>query len=223
MNVRVLAFASAREAIGASQVEIELADSSRLEDLAQHLKTAYPALGPIWSRLAIALDGEMISADTALWDGVEVALLPPVSGGSGPPLLLVDEPLDASSLARQVGDDGNGATVLFIGTVRNHHQNRPVDKITYDAYRRMAAKKIAAIITDLESSEPGLRVAIVHRLGEILVGDASVAIAVSSPHREASYAASRTALERLKQEVPIWKQEHYEDGETVWREEESLV
>jgi len=79
------------------------------------------------------------------------------------------------------------------------------------------------IISELEASEPGLRVAIVHRLGEIPVGEASVAIAVSSPHRDAAYAASRTALERLKQEVPIWKREHYADGESVWREEESLV
>jgi len=107
--------------------------------------------------------------------------------------------------------------------VRDHHAGRPVAKLTYSAYRPMALAGLRRIVTDLEASGPGLRAAIVHRLGEVPVGEASVVIAISSPHRAAAYEASRTALERLKAEIPIWKREHYADGEAAWREEEPLA
>ena len=133
---------------------------------------------------------------------------------------LVDGPIDVDRVVRSVEDPGFGAVVVFLGTVRNHHAGRQVEKLTYSAYRRMAVDTLARIVSDLESS--GLRASIVHRLGEVPMGEPSVVIAVGSPHRAAAYEASRTALERLKAEVPIWKREHYAEGEAVWREEESL-
>ena len=98
-----------------------------------------------------------------------------------------------------------------------------VGRLTYSAYRSMAESGLLRIVEDLEASAPGLRAAIVHRLGEVPVGEASVAIAVGSPHRAAAYDASRTALERLKTEIPIWKREHYTEGPPLWREEEPLT
>jgi molybdopterin synthase catalytic subunit len=121
---------------------------------------------------------------------------------------------------RSVEAPGFGAVVVFLGTVRNHHAGRTVEKLTYSAYRRMAADTLSKIVSELEAS--GTRVSIVHRLGEVPVGEASVVIAVGSPHRAAAYEASRTALARLKAEAPIWKREHYAEGEAVWREEEAL-
>jgi molybdopterin synthase catalytic subunit len=112
--------------------------------------------------------------------------------------------------------------VSFVGTVRSRHQGRQVRQIDYSGYRPMAAQRLARIVFELEQENPGLRVAIVHRLGSIVVGDASVAIVAASPHRDAAFDACRRALERLKAEVPIWKHEHYADGETAWREEELL-
>lgn len=112
--------------------------------------------------------------------------------------------------------------MIFLGNVRDHHAGRPVAKLTYSAYRPMALEGLRKIVADLEAGAPGLRAAIVHRLGEVPVGEASVVIAVASPHRAAAYEASRTALERLKAEIPIWKREHYADGEEAWREEEPL-
>ena len=121
-----------------------------------------------------------------------------------------------------VSGPGRGAVVIFLGTVRDHHAGRPVEKLTYSAYRPMALEGLRRIVTDLEAAAPDLRAAIVHRLGEVPVGEPSVVIAVGSPHRAAAYEASRTALERLKAEIPIWKREHYADGGAAWREEEPL-
>lgn len=219
MKIRLLAFASAGDALGATETEIELPEGSRVGDLRDRLDRDHPALTPLWPRLAIAVDGRIAGQDEPLRDGIEVALLPPVSGGSGR-AELVDGPIDVDRAVRSVEAPGFGAVVVFLGTVRNHHAGRAVEKLTYSAYRRMAEDTLAKIVSDLEASGP--RVAIVHRLGEVAVGEASVVIAVGSPHRAAAYEASRTALERLKAEVPIWKREHYSEGEAAWREEEVL-
>jgi molybdopterin synthase catalytic subunit len=223
MKIRILAFATAREAIGSGQIELEVAEGSELTDLADLLKDQFPALEPIWARLAIAVDGKISSTSTTLSEGIEVALLPPVSGGSSNHQLLVDTPIDVSSVAESVSTEASGAIVLFVGTVRNHHRDRQVDMIIYDAYRPMAESSLATIVRELQDGNAQIRLNIVHRLGEIRVGEASVVIAVSSPHREEAYRVSREALERLKKEAPIWKQEHYADGAAVWREEESLA
>lgn len=209
-------------------MDVEMPEGSRVADLRARLDREHPAIVPLWPRLAVAVDGKVVSAGEPLRDGVEVALLPPVSGGSGEPALpgvaeLVDGPLDSDRTVAAVSGPERGAVVVFLGTVRNHHAGRPVAKLTYSAYRPMALEGLRRIVTDLEAAAPGLRAAIVHRLGEVPVGDASVVIAIGSPHRAAAYEASRTALERLKAEIPIWKREHYADGEASWREEELLV
>jgi molybdopterin synthase catalytic subunit len=135
---------------------------------------------------------------------------------------LVDEPIDVAAVERRVAAWRCGAVLLFLGTVRDRHQGRPVRLLTYTAYRPMALKTLKRITDELEAATQSLRVEIVHRLGDVPVGEASVLIAVASPHRQAAYEASREALERLKREVPIWKREHYDDGEVAWREEEPL-
>lgn len=235
MKIRLLAFASAGDAVGRETAEVELPAGARVADLKDHLSSRYPELVPLWPRLAVAVEGELAGEETPLADGVEVALLPPVSGGAPEPsplevLLgedaraeLVEGAIDLPAVLARVASPGRGALVLFLGTVRDHHRGRAVERITYSAYQPMARARLAAIVADLEAEYPDLAAAITHRLGEILPGEASVAIATASPHRAAAYAANRRALERLKAEVPIWKQERYADGETVWREEESLV
>jgi molybdopterin synthase catalytic subunit len=225
MKIRLLAFASAGDALGTTETELEIPEGSRVSDLRGRLDRDHPALIPLWPRLAIAVDGQIASPETSLEDGCEVALLPPVSGGSGGDLQadLVDGPIDTGRVVAAVSGPGRGAVVIFLGTVRDHHAGRPVEKLTYSAYRPMALEGLRKIVADLETAAPGLRAAIVHRLGEVPVGEASVVIAIGSPHRAAAYEASRTALERLKAEIPIWKREHYADGEAAWREEESLA
>lgn len=135
---------------------------------------------------------------------------------------LTRAPIDPSSALASVRSGSAGASVLFLGTVRDLHEGRAVVGIDYSAYEAMATRAIARIESELEAATPGLRVAIVHRLGALTVGDASVAIAASSPRRGAAQEATRIALERVKREVPVWKRERYADGGSAWREEESL-
>lgn len=223
MKVRILAFATAASELGASEAEIELADGATVEALRRELAARHPGLEALWQRLAIAVDGELASADTALGDGAEVALLPPVSGGERARALLVEGPIDVEALRTATGHPSCGAVVLFIGSARDHHGGRTVTGLAYSAYRRMAADSLGRIARELEAESPGLRLGIVHRLGEVPIGEASVAIAAASPHRAEAFAATRTALERLKRETPIWKRESYADGSSAWREEEPLA
>ncbi len=224
MKIRLLAFASAGDALGATEMELEMAAGSRVIDLRARLDRDYPKIVPLWPRLAVAMDGRIVSIEEALRDGAEVALLPPVSGGSGELLRaeLVDGPIDTGRVVAAVSGPSRGAVVVFLGTVRDHHAGRPVAKLTYSSYRAMALEGLRRIVADLEAAGNDLRVAVVHRLGEVPVGEPSVVIAVASPHRAAAYEASRVALERLKAKVPIWKREHYADGGAAWREEEPL-
>ena len=241
MRVRLLAFASAGDALGTGELELELPGPARVADLRAWLDARYPALAPLWPRLAVAVNGSIAKSDDPLSEGAEVALLPPVSGGSAgsgsgeegagtaarPRVELVDVPIDPQDVIARVASPACGAVLLFLGTVRDHSRRRneaaaAVLKLTYSAYRPMACQALQRIAADLERATDGLRVAIVHRLGEIPVGEPSVAIATAARHRAAAYDASRQALERLKSEVPIWKLEHYSDGNAAWREEEPL-
>jgi molybdopterin synthase catalytic subunit/molybdopterin converting factor small subunit len=223
MNIRLLAFASAGDALGTNEMEIEMPEGSRVADLRARLDADHPKLQALWSRLAVAVDGRVVTPEEPLTPGAEVALLPPVSGGSGRRANLTDGPIDTDAVVATVAGPGRGAVLIFLGTVRDSHGGRGVEKLIYSAYRTMALEGLERIVADLEASSPGLRAAIVHRLGEVPVGEASVVIAVASPHRAAAYEANRTALERLKTEIPIWKREHYTEGPAVWREEEPLV
>jgi molybdopterin synthase catalytic subunit len=222
MKIRLLAFASAGDALGANELEIEMPEGSRVADLRARLDAEHPKLGPLWPRLAVAVDGRIATPEEPLSPDAEVALLPPVPGGSGRRAALTESPIDTDAVAASVAGPERGAVLTFLGTVRDSHAGRRVEKLTYSAYQKMALEGLERIAADLEAASPGLRAAIVHRLGEVPVGEASVVIAVASPHRAAAYEASRTALERLKAEIPIWKREHYAEGPAVWREEEPL-
>ncbi len=226
--VRVLTFATALDAVGRAETEHDLPDGSTVADLVERLTAAYPGLEPLWPRLAVAVDGEVAGDRTALLhDGAEVALLPPVSGGScgAGARRLRDGAVDANTVASvraRVEDAGKGAVVVFVGNVRNSFGGRAVERITYAAYPAMAERRLERIVNELEAAEPGTRVEVVHGLGTLEVGDASVVIATASAHRRQAYEVNRLALERLKAEVPIWKREHYADGGVAWREEEPL-
>jgi len=126
---------------------------------------------------------------------------------------LTDAPIDATALVTRVMRPSDGAYVLFEGVVRNHHDGHAVESIFYDAYRPMAEKEIARIIDDVSREFPDVAIAVIHRLGLLHVGDSSIAIVCSSPHRAESFSACRALIDRIKQTVPIWKKEKGPDGE----------
>ena len=135
---------------------------------------------------------------------------------------VVEAPIDHAAVLARVADDGNGAETLFVGVVRNLHQGKRVVGITYDCFRPLARKVLAEIAAEAVERWPGVRAAVVHRVGRLEVGEASVVIAIGSAHRAASYEASRHVIEEIKVRAPIWKQEHYEHGSSEWLDGQDL-
>ncbi len=128
-------------------------------------------------------------------------------------IYLTDQTIDTPALVRRVLRPSDGACIVFEGTVRNHHEGHAVESIFYDAYRPMAEKEIEKVIRAVESELPDVAIGVLHRLGELRVGDVSIAIVCASPHRAEAYEASRALIDRIKQTVPIWKKERGPGGE----------
>ncbi len=126
---------------------------------------------------------------------------------------LTDVPIDSADLIRRTMRSSDGACIVFEGVVRDHHEGKAVESIFYDAYRPMAEKEISKIIDDVRTQFPEVAVGVIHRLGQLRVGDASIAIVCTSPHRAEAYEASRLLIDRIKETVPIWKKERGPGGE----------
>lgn len=133
-----------------------------------------------------------------------------------PYVSVVSEPIDVTRVSAMVEHASVGAVSLFVGTVREHNDGRPVTGIDYEAYQPMAQLELARLATEVTAQWPGLRLAIVHRVGTLHVGEASVVIAAAHARRAPALAAAQQTIESLKQRVPIWKREHYVDGERRW-------
>ncbi|HZJ54562.1 MAG TPA: molybdenum cofactor biosynthesis protein MoaE [Myxococcaceae bacterium] len=211
MALTVLYFAAARERAGTAQETVEWAGGP-VRQLLETLAARHPDLRALLPHLRVAVDQEFTSLDAAVPDGAEVALVPPVAGGSDC-FRLSDAPLELEEVVRAVGGPERGGVVTFTGTVRSETRGRRVRSLSYEAYAGMAERSMASIGREIESRWPGSRVAIVHRKGTLAPGEAAVVIAVSAPHRAAAFEGCRHAIERLKADVPIWKKERFEDGE----------
>jgi molybdopterin synthase catalytic subunit len=131
---------------------------------------------------------------------------------------IVNQPIDVAALERRVRTNADGAVLTFSGVVRDHHEGRDVESLHYEAYGDMALSKLRSICEEVASQCDVTDIAAVHRVGDLEIGDVSVAIAVAAAHRDAAYEASREIIERLKREVPIWKRERYRDGKEEWQE-----
>jgi len=201
--VRVRLFAGLRERAGWSERELDGAD--RIADI-------WPALdlGEEPEGLLYALNKEYADRDQLLTDGDEVALIPPVSGGT---FRLTGEPLSLDAVVDEVRSDQAGAIATFIGTTRLQSRGRTVLHLDYEAYKEMAEQVMAQIAAELKGRYDLCEIAIHHRTGRVEIGEASVVIAVSAPHREDALAACKDAIDTLKEQVPLWKKEFYEGGE----------
>ena len=201
--IRVRVFAGLRERAGWSEKELE--DVPTVADVWPKLD-----LGDEPPGLLYAVNHEYADRDNVLADGDEVALIPPVSGGA---FRLTEEPIDPAGVVAEVADDRAGAIATFIGTTRVESRGRTVLHLEYEAYGGMAEKVMAELAESLKSKHELSEVAITHRVGLVEIGDISVAIAVSAPHRAAALAACAEAIDTLKETVPLWKKEVYEGGE----------
>jgi len=203
MRVTVRLFAGLRERAGWSERELD--DVARVGDVWGALD-----LGDEPAGLLYAVNREYAHPERELADGDEVALIPPVSGGA---YRLSAEPLDVAAVVAEVADDRAGGTAVFIGTTRVHSRGRTVLHLEYEAYEGMAEQVMADLAADLERRYDLCAVAIAHRIGHVGIGESSVVIAVSAPHRADALAACKDAIDRLKETVPLWKKEVYEGGE----------
>jgi molybdopterin synthase catalytic subunit len=211
VRVTVRLFAALRERAGAGQREVELPQGATAGDVFAAL-----GIGAEPPGLAYAVNQEYAERSALLTDGDEVAVIPPVSGGESEPLVLLGPgPIDLARLIKHVSGPDAGAIATFTGTVRATARDRDVLDLEYEAYPGMAEREIARIARAAVADHGCLRSAVWHRTGVVAVGEASVAIAISSAHRAAAFAACKQAIDTLKVTVPIWKKERYADGE-IW-------
>lgn len=204
VDVTVLFFAAYREVTGLRETTAEVHAGSTLGDLLDGLMEAYPGLRRHKDSMLMAVNEEFAEIATPLAAGDEVALLPPVSGGSTRRCWIQDVPIDVEALVDLVRDSHAGAVVLFLGTVR---EEPGVGALDYEAYESMAVKQLEQLRATARKTLGVSEMAIVQRTGRLRIGEASVAVACSAPHRQAAFDACAWAMEELKKTVPIWKTE----------------
>jgi molybdopterin synthase catalytic subunit len=240
MRVRVRLFAMQRELAGTREVALDLSDGATVADAWDGLVAIHPVLAPGRDAVRFARNGAYADAGTGLADGDEVAMIPPVSGGADPDersgpmriLELREAPFDASVLGEltdRLATPADGAAVGFLGRTREspgtpapgqeaeaaRHAGRSVQALEYEAHESMAVDVLSAIADEIEARFGVDRLAIVHRVGEVALGEVSIAVVAVAPHRDAAFDAARYAIDETKARAPIWKAERFADGH-VW-------
>lgn len=220
MTIRVLFFAYLRDFTGTPQVELEVPDGATPREVWRTLAARWPELEHQLVHLPVVVEGTVVDLDAVIPPGAEVVWLPPVGGGSGAGdgaavLLarLTAESLDPPRLLSLVSAASCGGIVVFVGEVRSEDESRAVRALTYEAYTPMAEAQLVAVAAEASRQWPAARIALEHRTGRLVVGEASVAIAVACPHRADAFACCRFLIDRLKEAVPIWKREEAAEGE----------
>jgi molybdopterin synthase catalytic subunit len=223
MTVRVLFFGPLREITGNSEETLACQPGDTLASLFDRYATQYPKLAAMRESIVLARNRELAQTTAVLEHGDEVAFLPPVSGGAPEEDIaeITDSPIDTRALVARLLRGEDGAVVTFEGVTRNNSKGRATLYLEYEAYRPMALEQIRGILTEVRNRWTIDRVGVIHRLGRLEIGEASVVIVVTSAHRAAAFEACRFVIDRLKKTVPIWKKEYFEDGE-AWVEGELL-
>ena len=231
MRVKVLFFGMLKDIVGISEDSLEVAEGEPVAAVFDRYARRYPRMGEMASSIVLARNQQFCDRSTPVTEGDEIAFLPPVSGGSdrythqiadsdtGHFFALTRQAIDAPAIARGLLRGEDGAVVNFEGVVRNNTKGRMTRYLDYECYEPMAVKTLAEIGREIAQSHPIGRIAMVHRLGRMEIGETSVAVVVTAPHRRPAFEAALEGINRLKRLAPIWKKEHFADGE-VWVEGE---
>jgi molybdopterin converting factor subunit 1 len=212
MRISVLYFAVFRERIGRDEDVIELADGATVRDAIDALAANHPAIAALRGKFRCAVNQDFIDEDRVLADRDELALIPPVAGGTGRHVQLLPTPLSLDRCIAAVSGPGMGGIVTFTGMVRRHSRGIVVDHLEYEAYAPMAVREMTRLCDEIEAEIAGTQLAVEHRVGRLQIGDIAVVIAAAAPHRAEAFTACRAMIDRLKDRVPIWKKEVGEDG-----------
>ncbi len=213
----MLLFAALREAVGQKQLDLELPADATLAELMARLEGEHPLLARYRGRLLVSLNEDRAPLETQLGEGDEIALLPPVSGGSDRSWIDA-QPLSMDALLAEVSSPTMGGVVTFTGVVRNQARGSEIDHLEYEAYAPMAERELRKIVDEVAERWPQVRLAVSHRVGRLAIGEAAVMIAAAAPHRAEAFLACRFAIDALKKTVPIWKKEFATSG-AYWVEE----
>ena len=228
MRVRVLFFGMLRDLVGRPAEDAEFPQGADLRAVFESYAARFPRLRELASSIVVAHNQQFADLSTNVTEGDEVAFLPPVVAGSpadteirqdGHYFALTRHSIDTRAVIARLLTGSEGAVITFEGTVRNNTKGRPTLCLDYEGYESMALKLMLQIGLELAGKYKVERIAMVHRLGRLLIGETSVAIVVTAPHQGPAFEAAREAIDRLKKLVPIWKKEHFKDGE-VWVEGE---
>jgi MoaE-MoaD fusion protein len=222
MRVRVLFFGILKELVGTSSEVVELADRASIRDLLAHYEKKTPRLKDMLPAAAVALNRQYVHVDSELKADDEIALLPPVSGGSTesePRACIVRAPILTEAIVGRLKSGEDGAALVFEGVVRNQTRGRKTLYLDYEAYEAMALQQMETLAAEALQKFQIRDVALVHRVGRLEIGETSVLVAVASAHRAAAFEACRWLIDTLKRTVPIWKKEYFEDG-AVWADGE---
>jgi MoaE-MoaD fusion protein len=217
MRVRVLFFGVLRELSGNAVDEIEMPDGASVREVIAHYTSEIPQLKQLLPSVALAVNQQYAGLETVLHAMDEIALLPPVSGGTGETRCsrITRDRIDTGQVLDRLKRGEDGAALVFEGVVRNETRGRRTLYLDYEAYEDMALSEMEALAEAAREKFRIRDVAIVHRLGRLEIGETSVLIAVASAHRAAAFEACRWLIDTLKRKVPIWKKEYFEDG-AVW-------
>lgn len=230
MRIRVLFFGVLRDIVGLREDSLEVAEGGRVDTVFEYYAARFPRLRETSSSIVLALNQQFSQPSAPLADGDEVAFLPPVSGGSGKFLqeiadpaghyfAITREPIDGRALVERLQQPFDGAVVTFDGVTRNNTKGRATRYLEYECYEGMAIRMMAQIGLEIAGAGQISRIGIIHRLGRLEIGEASVVVVATSPHRKAAFDAALDGINKLKRLVPIWKKEFFADGE-VWVEGE---
>ena len=226
MRVRVLFFGVLKDLAGKSTESLDLPEGATVRDVLQQYVSSFPQMKAALASLAVAVNQEYAPPETRLQPDDEVALLPPVSGGSREPgrrpflySLIIRNKIDTQSVLKRIKRGEDGAAIVFEGVVRNQTRGRKTLYLHYEAYEEMALQQMENLAEQALKQFHIRDVALVHRLGRLEIGETSVLIVVASAHRAAAFDACRWLIDTLKRIVPIWKKEYFEDG-AVWADGE---
>lgn len=214
-SIAIRYFAAARELCGRDSESFAADDGLTVATLLAALGARHPRFAPVAQRMRAAVNGTLALGSQPLHPGDVVDVLPPLAGGAGPARVR-DTALSVDEVIGEVARPGAGGVAIFLGTVRDHADGNPVERLDYEAHPQMAPAEIEAIEREVMRAHEGARVCIVHRVGSLSVGDLAVVVAASAPHRAEAFAACRLAIEEVKRRVPIWKKEWHPDGDSTW-------
>jgi molybdopterin synthase catalytic subunit/molybdopterin converting factor small subunit len=230
MRIRVLFFGLLKDLAGRSSDSLDLLEEASVRDVLEHYEKTIPSLSKSLPSLAVAVNQHYAGVETKLKSDDEVALLPPVSGGSGEEIpshtaghcaSIVREEINTQGVLDRIKGSADGAAVVFEGVVRNQTRGRRTLYLDYEAYEGMALQQMESLAQEALQQFQVREVALVHRLGRLEIGETSVLIVVASAHRAGAFEACRWLIDTLKRTVPIWKKEYFEDG-AVWADGEPL-